>query len=160
MKPLVIVFNSLAMQFTFKEKKVIAITFLTETSAQDKLHPFYITAATSLQRYFNGLTPSLQVPHRLIATPYQTKVLTASKMIPCGSQWSYSELAKRIHSHPRAVGQALARNPLPLIYPCHRVVGKQGLTGFLASTTEENMALKETLLRLEKVASSSLPAYT
>ncbi len=67
-----------------------------------------------------------------MATLFQRRVWNAVSRIPFGSTVTYGELALRmgIPGGARAVGQALRRNPLPIIIPCHRVVGKGGLTGF------------------------------
>jgi methylated-DNA-[protein]-cysteine S-methyltransferase len=68
-------------------------------------------------------------------SPFTRKVLQTARAIPFGKCVTYSELAKKIGrpKAARAVGQALRRNPLPIIIPCHRVVGKRGdLRGFSA----------------------------
>jgi methylated-DNA-[protein]-cysteine S-methyltransferase len=66
------------------------------------------------------------------ATPFQRRVWDEASRIPYGSTVTYGELAliMGIPGGARAVGQALKRNQLPIIIPCHRVVGKGGLTGF------------------------------
>lgn len=80
-------------------------------------------------------------------TPFQQAVLRAIAAIPRGSTASYAQIAKDV-GHPgaaRAVGNAVARNPLPLIIPCHRVVGSSSLGGYSFG----GKARKETLLALE-----------
>ncbi len=66
------------------------------------------------------------------ATPFQLSVWQETRRIPYGTTITYGELASRlgIPRGARAVGQALKKNPVPIIIPCHRVVGKRGLTGF------------------------------
>jgi methylated-DNA-[protein]-cysteine S-methyltransferase len=67
------------------------------------------------------------------ATEFHRKVLEAARAIPCGEVRSYGWLARQVGrpQAARAVGQALAHNPLPIVVPCHRVVGSDGsLTGF------------------------------
>jgi len=87
-------------------------------------------------------------------TAFQRAVYTAARDIPCGQVITYGDLAARA-GHPgaaRAVGQALARNPVCLIIPCHRVVGAGGaLVGFGGG-----LALKERLLRLEATPSQAV----
>ncbi len=82
------------------------------------------------------------------ATPFTRKVLEETRKIPWGKTVSYGELAKRV-GNPRAfraVGQALGRNLLPIIIPCHRVIGKKGdLVGFGLG-----LSWKKKLLELEK----------
>jgi methylated-DNA-[protein]-cysteine S-methyltransferase len=65
--------------------------------------------------------------------------------IEYGTTATYSEVATLIGTAPRAVGQAMARNPTPLAIPCHRVVGKHGPGGFTPS-----LEIKEALLLMEK----------
>jgi O-6-methylguanine DNA methyltransferase len=82
-------------------------------------------------------------------SPFARKVLVACQGIPYGQVRSYSELAELVGSPraPRAVGQVMARNPLPLVIPCHRVVGARGsLVGFGGG-----LELKRRLLALEGV---------
>ncbi|SNR80373.1 methylated-DNA--[protein]-cysteine S-methyltransferase [Desulfurobacterium atlanticum] len=78
-------------------------------------------------------------------TPFQQKVLEIVKNIPPGKTVTYKEVAKLINTHPRAVGQALKRNPFPLVIPCHRVVARDGKGGFSAG-----VKLKKILLHHEK----------
>lgn len=66
-------------------------------------------------------------------TEFQRKVWRALCAIPWGHTISYAELAERVGSHARAVGGAVGANPVPVLIPCHRVVGKNGaMTGFSA----------------------------
>lgn len=84
----------------------------------------------------------------LDVTPFQKKVLTALQQIPYGETASYGEVAEKIGnpSASRAVGQANARNPIPIVIPCHRVVGSNGtLTGFGGG-----IEVKQALLDLEQ----------
>ncbi|MDD5724030.1 MAG: MGMT family protein [Syntrophales bacterium] len=80
---------------------------------------------------------------------FQQRVFLETMRIPCGSVTSYGELAEAIHAPgaARAVGSALARNPFPLIIPCHRVVKSDGCSGQFGGGRE----MKKALLRLEGV---------
>jgi len=74
-------------------------------------------------------------------------VWEALRAVPHGSTISYAELARRVGSHPRAVGQAVGQNPLWIVVPCHRIVGSDGrLTGYAGG-----LARKEALLRCEGI---------
>jgi len=66
--------------------------------------------------------------------------------IPYGETRSYADIAEQAHTHPRVVGNAMARNPTPLIVPCHRVIASDGGIGGFSPDTE----IKISLLRLEK----------
>ena len=85
-------------------------------------------------------------------TPFFSKVYDAVQRIPPGQALTYGDVAKLVGrpKASRAIGQAMARNPIPLVVPCHRVVGSGGkLTGF---TAEGGVKLKAQLLSLEKKA--------
>lgn len=85
------------------------------------------------------------------ATPFQLQVWEATRSIPWGETRSYGCLAQQIGrpQHYRAVGRALASNPVPLLIPCHRVIGKTGcLTGFRGG-----LSLKKYLLDMESPSS-------
>jgi len=105
-------------------------------------------AVLQLQAYFAGKLKIFSLNLCLDVTPFQKKVLTALQQIPYGETASYGEVAKKIGNPmaSRAVGQANARNPIPIIIPCHRVVGSNGtLTGFGGG-----VAVKQALLDLEQ----------
>ncbi|TNJ35251.1 methylated-DNA--[protein]-cysteine S-methyltransferase [Arenimonas terrae] len=86
-----------------------------------------------LLAYFAGELAAFDLALAPTGTPFQVKVWTMLAGIPYGQTWSYGELARRIGEPKavRAVGAANGRNPLPVILPCHRVIGADGsLTGF------------------------------
>jgi len=90
-------------------------------------------ARTQLEEYFAGERTSFDLPLAAAGTPFQERVWTALRAIPFGHTTSYGELAARIGEPKasRAVGAANGRNPIPIIVPCHRVIGARGdLTGF------------------------------
>lgn len=104
-------------------------------------------ARRQLREYFAGKRRRFDLSLRLSGTDFQQSVLRALQEIPYGETVSYGEIARRI-GRPRAVravGAANGRNPLPIVIPCHRVIGKSGdLTGFGGG-----LDTKEALLRLE-----------
>lgn len=86
-----------------------------------------------LMAYFAGKLTTFTLPLALSGTPFQNSVWTALQDIPFGQTCSYAELAERIGKPDavRAVGAANGQNPIPVVIPCHRVIGKDGsLTGF------------------------------
>lgn len=90
-------------------------------------------ARIQLDEYFAGDRQSFDLKLRPSGTAFQLKVLWALQQIPYGETRSYKEIAEAIDrpSAVRAVGAANGRNPLPIIIPCHRVIGANGsLTGF------------------------------
>ena len=86
-----------------------------------------------LRAYFSGRLKEFDVPIVLLGTEFQVRVWQGLRSIPYGETISYLELAKRIGNAKavRAVGLANGANPIPIIVPCHRVIGSNGsLTGF------------------------------
>ena len=102
-----------------------------------------------LTDYFDGKLTRFSLPLAPLGTPFQHRVWRAMCEIPYGEVRSYGELAKILKTGPRAVGMACARNPLPVLIPCHRVVGANGaLTGYSGG---DGLATKDFLLNLEGV---------
>lgn len=93
----------------------------------------FVEARTQLSSYFAGELRAFDLDLIPVGSPFQLAVWQALKAIPYGATMSYGELAGRI-GHPsasRAVGAANGANPIPIIVPCHRVIGASGaLTGF------------------------------
>lgn len=82
-------------------------------------------------------------------TAHQNKVWAELLTIPQGSTLTYSAIAKKVGSSPRAVGNACRDNPYTLIIPCHRVVSVNGLGGYSGQRHGEYMKIKEKLLAYE-----------
>lgn len=101
-----------------------------------------------LDEYFMGRRETFDLPFTPCGSPFMLRVWKELCSIPYGSTASYKEIAIRIGSSQsaRAVGGAIHRNPLPLLIPCHRIIGSDGsLTGFAPG-----LELKRRLLDLEK----------
>jgi methylated-DNA-[protein]-cysteine S-methyltransferase len=97
-----------------------------------------------LASYFAGELQSFDLPLAPSGTPFQQSVWTALRAIPYGETRSYRDLAQAIGNPAavRAVGLANGRNPLPIIVPCHRVIGSDGsLTGFGGGITTKRFLL-------------------
>ena len=100
-----------------------------------------------LKAYFEGKLQDFDLPLSPQGTEFQLKVWKTLRTIPYGKTWSYGELARRIRrpDAQRAVGAANGQNPIPVIVPCHRVIGADGsLTGFGGG-----LPIKQKLLALE-----------
>ncbi|MDD2773072.1 MAG: methylated-DNA--[protein]-cysteine S-methyltransferase [Elusimicrobiales bacterium] len=116
-------------------------------------HPIVAKTKTQLTEYFAGKRFKFDIPLVLDGTPFQKLAWKQLLAIPYGETVSYGEQARRLGDakKARAVGGANARNPVGIIVPCHRVVGKDGdLTGFAWG-----MDMKTFLLKLEKTAKQS-----
>jgi len=112
-----------------------APTDLVEAAVEDRDHPVLRAAVVQLEEYFAGTRSEFDLPLDPHGTPFQQKAWEVLRTIPYGATISYGEQARRlgVPSAARAVGAANGRNPIPIIVPCHRVVGSDGsLTGFAA----------------------------
>jgi len=111
-------------------------------------------ARAQLEEYFAGRRDRFELPLDLQAVaPFEARVLGAAAQIPFGQVRSYGELARAIGAPQaaRAVGNALGRNPIPIVIPCHRVVlGNGGLGGYGGGP-----GIKDRLLALEGVVLAS-----
>lgn len=100
-----------------------------------------------LEEYFLKRRKTFTLPIQLAGTSFQINVWEALQTIPYGQTQSYKFIAKKIDNPKavRAVGQAIHRNPIPIIIPCHRVMGSNGtLTGYASG-----LKIKQYLLTLE-----------
>jgi methylated-DNA-[protein]-cysteine S-methyltransferase len=112
----------------------------------DVVHP----VLTALTEYFQGLRRSFaDVDYLLSGTVFQYRVWQETCRIPFGERISYGKLAQRVSSAPRAVAQALRRNPIPIIVPCHRVVGACDIGGFGGQRRGIMLHIKQGLLQHE-----------
>lgn len=111
-------------------------------------HSLFSNAISQLDEYFSGKRKIFNLNLQLNGTDFQKTVWQALTTIPYGSTTSYGEIAKQIGNPKgtRAVGLANNRNPIPIIIPCHRVIGKDGsLTGYGGG-----VEVKQQLLDLEQ----------
>ncbi|WP_373894253.1 methylated-DNA--[protein]-cysteine S-methyltransferase [Virgibacillus natechei] len=110
---------------------------------RDKVAPY----ANQLVEYFNGERQSFDLPVDFIGTNFQESIWTELQNIPFGETKTYTDIAENIGrpSSVRAVGAAIGANPVMIVVPCHRVIGKNGkMTGFRGG-----IPMKERLLGLE-----------
>lgn len=137
------------------DKGVAAILWENDDPARVKLgarieapdHPLLLEAERQLADYFAGTRRSFDLPLDFKGTDFQKRVWTALLRIPFGETRSYGQIAEEIGqpTATRAVGAANGRNPISIVAPCHRVIGKDGaLTGFAGG-----LAAKDYLLALE-----------
>jgi len=117
---------------------------------ENKNHPILLKTEKQIQEYFTHKRRSFSLKLDIQGTPFQKRVWMALMSIPYGDTKSYGDIAKQIQ-HPkasRAVGAANGKNPVPIIIPCHRVIGSSGkLVGFTGG-----LAKKEKLLSIEKTS--------
>ncbi len=117
-----------------------------EVHGRPRPHPTFELLASELQRYWAGEPVRFTVPVNPPGSPFQQRVWAALRQTEWGRTLTYSELAARVASNPRAVGQANGANPVAIVIPCHRVIGKDGsLVGYAGG-----LDMKRALLRLER----------
>jgi len=135
------------------ETAIKDISFLNELEETQK-NSVISQFEEELAQYLNGKRKSFDVAFDFnkAGTAFQRKVWEYSLSIPYGSTITYQELAQNI-GHPkafRAVGGALSKNPVMILVPCHRILGKNGkLTGY-AGPDEKGLWMKEQLINLER----------
>ncbi|WP_421385410.1 methylated-DNA--[protein]-cysteine S-methyltransferase [Bacillus salacetis] len=136
------------LKITAEEGCLTKLEFVTDAEA-DSENGLLREAAAQLKAYFKGERQVFDLPLKMEGTHFQESVWNALKDIPYGSTCSYKDIAEKIDKPKavRAIGQANKANSLPILIPCHRVVGKNNsLTGYAGSQVDK----KEILLRVEK----------
>ncbi|GAB2592641.1 methylated-DNA--[protein]-cysteine S-methyltransferase [Nitrincola alkalisediminis] len=139
------------------EQGLLGAWFETETTMPKNLgeksenNPILINTIKQLDEYFTGKRTSFTLPLAAKGTAFQQSVWQVLCEIPYGETWSYQQIADAIGNPKavRAVGLANGKNPISIIVPCHRVIGKSGkLTGYAGG-----LSRKASLLELEKMKS-------
>jgi O-6-methylguanine DNA methyltransferase len=137
------------LKYAYENNVIYALTYCDENAIKNLEKNSKINHA--LYQYFNGEIKEFPFNFNYEnKTDFQKKVIRALQDIPYGMTRTYGEIAAYI-GHPksmRAVGQACKNNPIAIMIPCHRVIGKNGkLTGYLGT---KHVSFKEKLLLLEK----------
>ena len=110
-------------------------------------NPTLCKTAEALKAYFqSGTDDFADLPLDAVGTDFQMKVWAEMRKIPAGQTRTYGDIAKTLNSSAQAVGNACGANPIPILIPCHRVVGKTSLGGY---TGDGGLDTKRDLLRLE-----------
>jgi methylated-DNA-[protein]-cysteine S-methyltransferase len=129
---------------------IVAIEWSTEAELQPT--SLLCEARHQLIAYFEGRLRSFDLPLEPAGTPFERRVWAAMREIPYGETRRYGELAMEVGSAPRAIGRACGKNPIPIVIPCHRVLGSGGIGGYSGGA---GLPTKRVLLALE---SSALPS--
>ena len=122
------------------------------TVSQDAVvqHQSFKQMTKEILAYLQRPHQAFSLPTQLAGSAFQQKVWLAIYAIPLGQTRTYSELASQLQSGPRAVANACGANRLPLLIPCHRVVAKNGLGGFMRGD-KNGLSIKRWLLAHEGV---------
>ncbi len=141
-------FENISLYLVATETHLINIQFTQPQKALLQTTELLSMATIQLDEYFQGKRTTFSLPFKLTGTPFQLAVWKELQNIPYGQTTSYKEIAQKINKPKayRAVGVANNKNPLPIIIPCHRVIGSNGkLIGYAGG-----LKLKNYLLELEK----------
>lgn len=141
-------FENISLYLIATETHLINIQFTQPQKALLQTTELLSMATIQLDEYFQGKRTTFSLPFKLTGTPFQLAVWKELQNIPYGQTTSYKEIAQKINKPKayRAVGMANNKNPLPIIIPCHRVIGSNGkLIGYAGG-----LKLKNYLLELEK----------
>ena len=152
-----ITFGAIKLWLQADEIGITQIDFVNEKPEETPLSTQQLTHLTlakeELSAYFSGDLVDFTVPiHFLKGTKFQRRVWDALTRIPYGEIRSYQDIAVMANS-PRAqqaVGQANRMNPIPIIIPCHRIIGKNGKLVGYSGNSEEGLKTKQFLLDLEQ----------
>lgn len=136
---------------TTKNDAVIGVEFLpADTPISQPQNLLAAQVIEQLSRYLRDPYFNFDLQLDPKGSLHQTKVWQAMLAIPAGRVRTYGDIAREIGSSPRAVGQACGANPLPVLIPCHRVVGQANLGGFMHSRASAELNIKAWLLAHER----------
>lgn len=137
-----------------ENSKLIKVDYLTSKNNIKPTSKFAENIQNKIEKYLkdSSKTNNLKIDVKLDVTPFQEKVLNQLILIPYGETKTYGEIAKKLKTSPRAVGNACRRNPIPIVIPCHRVVASKGLGGYSGATEGETQDIKRNLLKLEGIS--------
>ena len=140
------------------DRALLGIDFLSSREkAKRATGPFSSSVCEQLLHYLNDPDAPFTVSFSASGTAHQQKVWQAMRNIPRGETRSYGELAAELKSAAQAIGQACGANPIPIVIPCHRVVGKSGLGGFMGHASGASLDIKRWLLAHEGSALAPSP---
>ncbi|WED42529.1 methylated-DNA--[protein]-cysteine S-methyltransferase [Legionella cardiaca] len=137
------------LEITYDEHYIHHAIFIDPPLLQQDSPPNQLTQTIKqeLENYFSDPHYRFQLSLKPQGSPYQQLVWNALMVIPVGRTLTYGELAKKLQTSPRAIGQACKKNPITLFIPCHRVVGKHDQGGYMGRP--EALCYKTNLLSHE-----------
>lgn len=142
-------FENISLYLVATETHLINIQFTQPQKALLQTTELLSMATIQLDEYFQGKRTTFSLPFKLTGTLFQLAVWKELQNIPYGKTTSYKEIAQKINKPKayRAVGMANNKNPLPIIIPCHRVIGSNGkLIGYAGG-----LKIKKLSLRIRKI---------
>ncbi len=138
------------IKITSTDDELIGAEFLANTKKSTPTNdPISQKTKSQIIAYFKNPNHVFDLPIKMNGTIFQKKVWRELQKIPAGKTLTYGELAKKLKTSPRAIGNACRANPLPIIIPCHRIISQKGLSGFAGKQTGRLINIKKFLLSHE-----------
>jgi len=135
---------------SLRDGELVEIDFLAPTAARKAPRtPAARRICAELAAYARDGRHRMRIPLQAKGTAFQRRVWRALQRIPSGTVVTYGTLAARLSSSPRAIGGACRANPIPVVVPCHRVVARQGVGGFMGRRGGAAIERKRRLLAHE-----------
>ena len=147
------------LKLEFQDKRLSILSIAENSSVKKQLldckskdgYKLKENTFSQLNNYFCSATP---FPANSLApqgTPFQRSVWRELSKIPLGETRTYGDIANKLNSSPRAVGNACRKNPIQIIIPCHRVISAKGIGGYAGETEGRQLSIKRWLLKHEGV---------
>ena len=136
-----------------RNEKVSELKFNTNLKKIEPKNIFLREVCRQLELYFKKKLYVFDIPYTIIGTNYQVRILKEVAKISYGKTKTYSDIAENNETHPRPVGNACRNNPIQILIPCHRVIGKNNICGFSGESTKKDgsmVFIKKNLLNIER----------
>lgn len=133
------------MEIICEDESLVGLKLVSEKTYRESESKTSMEVKSQIKEYLNGSRKTFNIPFKLTGTDFQKKVYKETLKIPYGSTKTYGDIASSIDNPKsmRAVGMALGKNPIWIVIPCHRVIGKnKKLTGFAGGIDKKLSLLK------------------
>jgi methylated-DNA-[protein]-cysteine S-methyltransferase len=137
-------------------ESITGLRFVRRARVMEPAHELAARAAVQLTAYLTDPQLLFDLPLKVRGTEFQRHVWQSIAAIPCGATRSYGDIAAELQAPARAVGQACGDNRLPVVIPCHRVIGGDSIGGFAHAKDGFELTVKRWLLEHENALRGSL----
>lgn len=139
------------LKLEFQDKKLFSLSIIDKKFIPQNKKCINKNTLSLLNRYFVSAIPFPKVSLIAQGTDFQQRVWYELSQIHLGETRTYGDIANKLNSSPRAVGNACRKNPIQIIIPCHRVVSAKGIGGYAGETEGKQLKIKRWLLSHEGV---------
>lgn len=141
--------TNLRLAITATDRGLAGIDYVHDLPTQQPIDKISEEVIRQLENYFGDPQWRFDIPLDLVGTPFQKRLWQTLNKVSPGTTDTYGQMAHQLSSGAQAVGQACRRNPVPVVVPCHRIVSRQGMGGYVGEIDGEKMAIKRALLAHE-----------